>query len=52
MKALNYSFVNPANAFTTNVLLMENLLELQRENKFKQHPVIFQLPKYTLHSSL
>jgi UDP-glucose 4-epimerase len=34
-KALNYSFVNPANAFTTNVLVMENLLELQRENKFK-----------------
>ncbi len=34
-KALNYSFLNPANAFTTNVLVMENLLELLRAKKFK-----------------
>jgi len=34
-KALNYSFVNPANAFTTNVLVIENLLELLRHGKFK-----------------
>lgn len=34
-KALNYSFVNPANAFTTNVAVMENLLELQRAGKFR-----------------
>ena len=34
-KALNYSFVNPANAFTTNVTGTVNLLELQRKGKFK-----------------
>ena len=34
-KALNYSFVNPANAFTTNVTGTINLLELQRKGKFK-----------------
>lgn len=34
-KALNYSFLNPANAFTTNVLVIENLLELLRAKKFK-----------------
>lgn len=34
-KALNYSFVNPAGAFDTNVRVIINLLELQRKNKFK-----------------
>lgn len=34
-KALNYSFINPANAFETNVKGVINLLELQRKGKFK-----------------
>ena len=34
-KALNYSFLNPANAFDTNVKVVLNLLELQRRNAFK-----------------
>lgn len=34
-KALNYSFVNPANAFSTNVNVILNLLELQRKQAFK-----------------
>lgn len=34
-KALNYSFINPANAFTTNINIVLNLLELQRRNLFK-----------------
>jgi UDP-glucose 4-epimerase len=34
-KALNYSFLNPANAFTTNVTGVINLLELQRKGVFK-----------------
>ncbi|AOT09703.1 GDP-mannose 4,6-dehydratase [Pseudoalteromonas luteoviolacea] len=34
-KALNYSFINPGNAFTTNVTGTVNLLELQRQGKFK-----------------
>ncbi|KZN40511.1 NAD-dependent epimerase/dehydratase family protein [Pseudoalteromonas luteoviolacea] len=34
-KALNYSFINPGNAFTTNVTGTVNLLELQRKGKFK-----------------
>jgi len=34
-KALNYSFVNPANAFGTNVSVALNLLELQRRGAFK-----------------
>ncbi|MCL6419715.1 GDP-mannose 4,6-dehydratase [Aestuariirhabdus haliotis] len=34
-KALNYSFINPGNAFTTNVAGVINLLELQRKGKFK-----------------
>jgi UDP-glucose 4-epimerase len=34
-KALNYSFINPGNAFTTNVNGVINLLELQRKGKFK-----------------
>jgi UDP-glucose 4-epimerase len=33
-KALNYSFVNPRNAFMTNVNVMANLLELQRAGRF------------------
>lgn len=33
-KALNYSFVNPANAFDTNVRVVLNLLELQRRGQF------------------
>jgi len=33
-KALNYSFVNPANAFVTNVNVVLNLLELQRRKAF------------------
>lgn len=34
-KALNYSFLNPSNAFMTNVNIIENLLELQRKGMFK-----------------
>jgi UDP-glucose 4-epimerase len=34
-KALNYSFMNPANAFSTNVTVTLNLLELQRRGAFK-----------------
>lgn len=34
-KALNYSFLNPANAFGTNVTVALNLLELQRRGRFK-----------------
>lgn len=34
-KALNYSFVNPANAFDTNVRVVLNLLEFQRKGKFR-----------------
>lgn len=34
-KALNYSFMNPANAFGTNVTVALNLLELQRRGAFK-----------------
>jgi len=33
-KALNYSFVNPANAFKTNVNVIINLLELLRKKAF------------------
>lgn len=34
-KALNYSFLNPANAFATNVTGVLNLLELQRQGRFR-----------------
>lgn len=34
-KALNYSFVNPANAFDTNVTVALNLLEAQRRGQFR-----------------
>lgn len=34
-KALNYSFLNPANAFATNVTGVLNLLELQRLGRFQ-----------------
>jgi UDP-glucose 4-epimerase len=34
-KALNYSFVNPKNAFNTNINGILNLLELQRKKAFK-----------------
>lgn len=34
-KALNYSFVNPSNAFDTNVRVILNLLEFQRQKAFK-----------------
>ena len=34
-KALNYSFLNPANAFGTNVTVALNLLELQRRGAFQ-----------------
>lgn len=34
-KALNYSFVNPKNAFDTNVQGILNILEYQRKEKFK-----------------
>ncbi|OZU88940.1 UDP-glucose 4-epimerase [Virgibacillus indicus] len=34
-KALNYSFLNPSNAFMTNVFVLKNLLELQRKNAFQ-----------------
>jgi UDP-glucose 4-epimerase len=33
-KALNYSFVNPSNAFNTNVNVVLNLLEFQRQKAF------------------
>ena len=33
-KALNYSFINPVNAYMTNVNMMKNLLELQRRGAF------------------
>lgn len=33
-KALNYSFSNPANAFSTNVAVVLNLLEIQRRGGF------------------
>lgn len=33
-KALNYSFVNPSNAFSTNVSVALNLLEFQRRKAF------------------
>ena len=33
-KALNYSFVNPSNAFETNTRVVLNLLELQRKGLF------------------
>src|SRR6185503_10834240 len=33
-KALNYSFLNPSNAFATNVTVVLNLLELQRKGAF------------------
>lgn len=34
-KALNYSFLNPANAFDTNVRVVLNLLELQRRGAYR-----------------
>lgn len=34
-KALNYSFINPSEAFLTNVIVISNLLELLREKKYK-----------------
>lgn len=34
-KALNYSFLNPSNAFDTNTTVALNLLELQRKGQFK-----------------
>ncbi|MGE4552566.1 MAG: NAD-dependent epimerase/dehydratase family protein [Desulfovibrionaceae bacterium] len=34
-KALNYSFANPSNAFSTNVAVVLNLLELQRKGRFR-----------------
>lgn len=33
-KALNYSFINPSNAYMTNVNIAKNLLELQRKGAF------------------
>lgn len=33
-KALNYSFMNPSNAFDTNIVVALNLLELQRKGLF------------------
>jgi len=33
-KPLNYSFMNPSNAFSTNVAVVMNLLELQRKGMF------------------
>jgi len=33
-KALNYSFINPENAYMTNVRIMSHLLELQRRGLF------------------
>lgn len=34
-KALNYSFLNPANAYMTNINVMKNLLELQRKGYYQ-----------------
>ncbi|QKY71105.1 dTDP-glucose 4,6-dehydratase [Lentibacillus sp. CBA3610] len=34
-KPLNYSFINPSNTFLTNVLVLKNLLECQRQKKFQ-----------------
>lgn len=34
-KALNYSFMNPSNAYMTNVQVIKNLLEFQRKNAFQ-----------------
>jgi len=34
-KALNYSFINPENAFNTNVKVVMNILEKQRKGLFK-----------------
>ena len=34
-KPLNYSFINPADAYMTNVLVVKNLLELQRKRAFQ-----------------
>ena len=34
-KALNYSFINPANSFSTNVNVVLNLLEMQRAGFFE-----------------
>jgi UDP-glucose 4-epimerase len=34
-KALNYSFINPSNAFSTNVTVVLNLLELLRLKKYE-----------------
>ncbi|MFB4158393.1 dTDP-glucose 4,6-dehydratase [Geomicrobium sp. JSM 1781026] len=34
-KALNYSFMNPANAYLTNVVVIKSLLELQRKQAFE-----------------
>jgi UDP-glucose 4-epimerase len=34
-KALNYSFINPENAYSTNVNVVLNLLELQRSGRFQ-----------------
>lgn len=34
-KALNYSFLNPSNAFATNVSVVLNLLEIQRRGGFR-----------------
>ena len=34
-KALNYSFVNPENAYMTNVNVIRNLLEFQRKGAYK-----------------
>ncbi len=34
-KALNYSFLNPSNAFNTNVNVILNLLDIQRKGGFK-----------------
>ncbi len=34
-KALNYSFIDPRDAFVTNVEVVGNLLEIQRRGKFK-----------------
>lgn len=34
-KALNYSFINPSNAFMTNVIVIKHLLELLRKGAYK-----------------
>jgi UDP-glucose 4-epimerase len=34
-KALNYSLINPSNAYMTNVNIINNLLELQRKGEFQ-----------------